>query len=94
MRVETSDGLVGWGEGSLEGHTEAVEGTYREFQDRFIGYDADNIQNIWQTGYRAGFYRGGPVLMARLPFFIRSMKRFLTFSIVCSIWSRYCLVGY
>lgn len=81
VRVETSDGLVGWGEGSLEGHTEAVEGTYREFQDRFIGYDADNIQNIWQTGYRAGFYRGGPVLMVCLHFFTRSMKRFLTSSL-------------
>lgn len=26
VRVESSDGLVGWGEATLEGHTEAVEG--------------------------------------------------------------------
>lgn len=73
MRVETSDGLVGWGEGSLEGHTEAIEGVYAEFRDRFIGCDADNIQDIWQCGYRAGFYRGGPVLMVR-----RSSKAWCT----------------
>jgi galactonate dehydratase len=63
VRVETSDGLVGWGEGTLEGHTEAVEGVFEEFRQRFIGADADNIEDIWQCGYRGGFYRGGPVLM-------------------------------
>lgn len=24
------------------------------------------IENIWQNGYRMGFYRGGPVLMSAL----------------------------
>ncbi|EJC99191.1 enolase C-terminal domain-like protein [Fomitiporia mediterranea MF3/22] len=66
VRVETTDGIVGWGEGTLEGHTEAVEGVYQEFRDRFIGSDADNIEDIWQNGYRGGFYRGGPVLMSAL----------------------------
>lgn len=63
MRVETSDGIVGWGEGTLEGHTEAVEGAFQDLRERFLGYDADNIQDIWQTAYRGRFYRGGPVLM-------------------------------
>jgi len=31
-----------------------------------VGWDADNIQDIWQTAYRARFYRGGPVLMSAL----------------------------
>ncbi|KAL5522958.1 hypothetical protein ACEPAF_1225 [Sanghuangporus sanghuang] len=66
VRVETTDGFVGWGEGSLEGHTEAVEGVFQEFRDRFIGSNADNIEDIWQDGYRMGFYRGGPVLMSAL----------------------------
>lgn len=66
MRIETTDGLVGWGEGTLEGHTEAVEGAYQEFRGRFIGSNADNIEDIWQNGYRMGFYRGGPVLMVCL----------------------------
>ncbi|KAF9460017.1 enolase C-terminal domain-like protein [Collybia nuda] len=66
VRVETSDGLVGWGEGTLEGHTEAVEGAYKDLVERFIGAQADNIQDIWQTAYRGRFYRGGPVLMSAL----------------------------
>ncbi|KAF8962553.1 enolase N-terminal domain-like protein [Flammula alnicola] len=65
VRVETADGIVGWGEGTLEGHTEAIEGAFHDLQ-RFVGTDADNIQDIWQTAFRGRFYRGGPVLMSAL----------------------------
>ncbi|TFK92487.1 enolase C-terminal domain-like protein [Polyporus arcularius HHB13444] len=66
VRVETEQGIVGWGEGTLEGHTEAIEGAYQDLSERFIGWDADQIQNIWQHAYRSRFYRGGPVLMSAL----------------------------
>ena len=66
VRVETSEGLIGWGEASLEGHGEAVVGAFASLQDRFVGADADRIEDIWQTAYRLGFYRGGPVLMSAL----------------------------
>ncbi|KAJ7598946.1 enolase C-terminal domain-like protein [Mycena floridula] len=66
VRVETSDGIVGWGEGTLEGHTEAVEGAFQDVRERFVGANADNIQEMWQTLYMARFYRGGPVLMSAL----------------------------
>ncbi|WP_051081115.1 galactonate dehydratase [Asticcacaulis benevestitus] len=66
VRVETDDGLIGWGEASLEGHTEAVVGAYAALRDRFLGFDADRIEDVWQTAYRLGFYRGGPVLMSAL----------------------------
>jgi galactonate dehydratase len=66
VRVETDDGLVGWGEASLEGHAEAVEGAFESLRDRFIGTDAARIEDVWQTAYRLGFYRGGPVLMSAL----------------------------
>ena len=66
MRVETADGLVGWGESTLEGHTEAIEGAFADLTERFVGADADAIEDIWQHAYRARFYRGGPVLMVRL----------------------------
>ena len=68
MRVETELGIVGWGESTLEGHTEAVEGACRDLAARFVGWDAEHIQNIWQHAYRARFYRGGPVLMVRPPY--------------------------
>ncbi|MEO7635573.1 MAG: galactonate dehydratase [Sphingomicrobium sp.] len=66
VRVESDDGAVGWGEASLEGWAEAVEGAFEIFRDRFIGADPFAIEDIWQVGYRGGFYRGGPVLMSAL----------------------------
>ena len=66
VRVETRDGAVGWGEASLEGYAEAVDGAMEALKDRFVGHDARRIEDIWQVAYRGGFYRGGPVLMSAL----------------------------
>jgi galactonate dehydratase len=66
VRVETDDGAVGWGEASLEGHAEAVDGAFVALRDRFVGHDPARIEDIWQIAYRLGFYRGGPVLMSAL----------------------------
>lgn len=66
VRVETACGAVGWGEASLEGHAEAVEGAFAALRDRFIGAHPFRIEDIWQVAYRGGFYRGGPVLMSAL----------------------------
>ena len=63
VRVESDDGAFGWGEASLEGWAEAVEGVFEAYRDRFIGADPFNIEDIWQVGYRGGFYRGGAVIM-------------------------------
>lgn len=93
MRVETQDGTVGWGEGTLEGHTEAIEGACQDIIRRFVGWDADRIQDIWQHCYRARFYRGGPVLMVRTFMFECSSLR-MTDIVVCSIWTRHSVVGH
>ncbi|MEA3001062.1 MAG: galactonate dehydratase [Sphingomonadales bacterium] len=66
VRVECDEGHVGWGEASLEGWAEAVDGAMEALKDRFLGHDAFAIEDIWQIGYRGGFYRGGPVLMSAL----------------------------
>lgn len=72
VRVE-ADGGVGWGEASLEGHAEAVEGAFEAIRDRFIGHDSRQIEDIWQVAYRGGFYRGGPVLMSALAGFEQAL---------------------
>jgi galactonate dehydratase len=66
VRIEAKGGATGWGEASLEGHAEAVDGAFEALRDRFIGQDARRIEDIWQIGYRGGFYRGGPVMMSAL----------------------------
>lgn len=35
VRVETEGGVVGWGEGTLEGHTEAVQGSLKDIARRY-----------------------------------------------------------
>jgi galactonate dehydratase len=66
VRVESDEGAIGWGEASLEGHAEAVDGALEALRDRFVGHDPYRIEDIWQVAYRGGFYRGGPVLMSAL----------------------------
>lgn len=66
VRIEATGGIIGWGEASLEGFAEPVEAVFDVLRDRFIGADPRAIEDIWQIGYRAGFYRGGPVLMSAL----------------------------
>lgn len=46
VRIETVGGVVGWGEGTLEGHTEAVQGSITEITRRLVGWDAMNIEEV------------------------------------------------
>lgn len=41
VKVTDSNKFVGWGEASLEGHSEAVEGCLDAFAERFVGMDAE-----------------------------------------------------
>ncbi|TXT15673.1 hypothetical protein VHUM_00176 [Vanrija humicola] len=66
VRIETEGGVVGWGEGTLEGHTEAVQGSLKDVARRIIGWDAMNIEDIYQYLWRHRFYRGGEVLMSAM----------------------------
>jgi len=66
VEIETDAGLVGWGEAVLEGHAAAVLACVNEMSDYLIGNDPADIEGIWSTIYRAGFYRGGGVLMSAI----------------------------
>ncbi|TGO63777.1 hypothetical protein BOTNAR_0096g00130 [Botryotinia narcissicola] len=66
VKITDKGGNVGWGEASLEGHTQAVEGCLDAYIARYTGMEADDIEHIWQMSWRSGFYRGGPVLMSAL----------------------------
>lgn len=66
LKVETDEGIAGWGEPVLEGHAETLAAAVRELEDVLIGQDPARIEDIWQMIYRNGCYRGGPVLMSAL----------------------------
>jgi galactonate dehydratase len=67
LRLETSDGTVGWGEPIVEGRAKTVRGAVEELLDNYLlGEDPHRIEDHWQTMYRGGFYRGGPILMSAI----------------------------
>ncbi len=66
LKVETDEGVSGWGEPVLEGHAETLATKIDELRDLVIGLDPRRIEDIWQMLYRSGCYRGGPVLMSAI----------------------------
>ena len=66
LKIETDEGLAGWGEPVLEGRAATLAALVEELADFLIGRDPRGINDIWQTLYRNGCYRGGPVLMSAI----------------------------
>jgi galactonate dehydratase len=61
-RVETDEGVVGWGEPVVEGRAEVVRAAVDVLAEYLVGQDPLRIQDHWQVLTKAGFYRDGPVL--------------------------------
>ena len=66
LEICTDEGITGWGEPVLEGHAAAVRACVEEMSTYLIGADPARIEDLWTTLYRAGFYRGGGVLMSAI----------------------------
>ncbi|HSI47379.1 MAG TPA: galactonate dehydratase [Ideonella sp.] len=66
LKVETDEGITGWGEPVLEGRARTVEAAVQEFAETLIGQDPMRINDLWQTMYRGHFYRGGAILMSAI----------------------------
>ncbi|RDZ39504.1 galactonate dehydratase [Haloferax sp. Atlit-4N] len=67
LKIETTDGTIGWGEPVIEGRSHTVKAAVEELMDQFlVGKDPLKIEAHWQEMYRGGFYRGGPILMSAL----------------------------
>ncbi|MFC7365657.1 MULTISPECIES: galactonate dehydratase [Bhargavaea] len=66
LKVETDEGITGWGEPIIEGKAETVKAATSEILDTLIGKDPMNIEGLWNEMYRSGFYRGGPILMSAI----------------------------
>ena len=66
VKITTDNGLVGWGESTLEGKPKSTMGAVEELADYLIGKDPLRIEHHWQHIYRSAFFRGGNVLMSAL----------------------------
>ncbi len=66
LKIDTDEGISGWGEPVVEGRADAVRTAVHEFEKYLIGKDPLRIEDHWQVMYRAGFYRGGPETMSAI----------------------------
>lgn len=66
LKIDTDQGLSGWGEPIVEGRADAVRAAVEEFEKYLIGKDPMRIEDHWQVMYRSGFYRGGPETMSAI----------------------------
>jgi len=66
LKIETDQGIHGWGESGLSGREQAVAGAIEHYREFLIGQDAMQIGRIWQEMYRSQYFEGGRVLQAAI----------------------------
>lgn len=62
LRIDTDEGITGWGEPVVEGRAETVRAAVAEIGELLVGEDPSRIEDHWQRLTKGGFYRGGPIL--------------------------------
>jgi galactonate dehydratase len=66
VKVETDEGIYGWGESGLSSREMAVVEAVRHFKEFMVGKDPMNISGLWQEMYRSNYFEGGRVLTAAM----------------------------
>lgn len=66
VKIETDEGIFGWGESGLSGREKAVMGAIEHYAQFLIGRDAFAIGALWQEMYRSQYFEGGRVLQAAI----------------------------
>lgn len=67
LRIETADGVIGWGDATLNGREKAVEAVLEyHVLPELIGRSAERVEDVWQSLFRHTYWRGGPVLNSAL----------------------------
>ncbi|MEO7192059.1 MAG: galactonate dehydratase [Vicinamibacterales bacterium] len=66
LRIDTDAGISGWGEPIVEGKAATTRAAVIELMEQLTGKDPLPIEDHWQSMYRGGFYRGGPILMSAI----------------------------
>jgi len=62
VKVQTDEGIFGWGESGVSGRELAVAGAVKHYAAFLIGRDPMNIGALWQQMYRSQYFEGGRIL--------------------------------
>ena len=67
LKITTEDGVVGWGDATVNGRELAVASYLRDHvAPLLVGRNADLIEDTWQFLYRSSYWRRGPITMAAI----------------------------
>jgi galactonate dehydratase len=62
VKVETDEGIHGWGEAGVSGRELAVAGAVKHYREFLLGKDPMRRGSLWQEMYRSQYFEGGRVL--------------------------------
>ena len=66
VKIDTDEGIFGWGESGLSGREKAVMGALEHYAQFLIGRDPFAIGALWHEMYRSQYFEGGRVLQAAI----------------------------
>ena len=66
IKMHTNAGIIGIGEGTVEGKITTVMAAIKELEQYLIGQDPRRVSHHWQAMYRQEFYRGDIVLTSAI----------------------------
>ena len=66
VKVQTDEGIHGWGEGTLEMKQGTVAAAVRDLQGFVLGEDPTRVDYLWQRMYRHAFWRGGEAVLSAI----------------------------
>jgi len=66
VKVETDEGLYGWGEASLGTNENSLEGMIEDLKRHVVGRNPLEIEKYLFEVYRDMYWKGGPVLMSAI----------------------------
>lgn len=62
VKVETDEGIHGWGEAGVSGRELAVKGAAEHYREFLLGRDPRQPGSLWQEMYRSQYFEGGRIL--------------------------------
>ena len=62
VKVETDEGIYGWGESGVSSRELAVESAVKHYREFLVGEDPMRRGALWQQMYRSQYFEGGRIL--------------------------------
>ena len=66
VKIETDEGIYGWGEGGTSWRELGVKGVVDHLSQWVVGRDPMEVGRLWQEMYRSAYFEGGRVITAAM----------------------------